>query len=83
MADWLEHARTLRADIMELEYWVTQSQGRSKMVLGRIADNLRRILNDIEAAYEVPTEPEQVPDWIAEADLPEDFGVLDEESEES
>lgn len=70
MIDWPARVRELQRMADELELWVAQVPGRGRLVLGRIADELRQFAGQIERALEEPDEPDtsfdSIPDWLAD-----------------
>ncbi len=69
MIDWEAKVQELKHMADELDYWATRSEKRGRMVLGRIADDLRLLAGSIESVL-VPTDqdqmPEPLPEWLAE-----------------
>jgi hypothetical protein len=75
--DWEEQVKELRLMADELEQWAMNSDGRQRLVLGRISDELVRLSKEIEHILdeesridteEVP-ERSHIPDWLSDADV--------------
>lgn len=54
MTDWQARAHELRQMADELEYWSTKAEKQGRMVLGRIADELIRLADDLKTLDEPP-----------------------------
>ena len=70
MIDWDNKLRTLKQMADELEFWSTKAQGRQKLVLGRIADELHRFR--LEVGRELRQQDrasksrnKNLPEWLA------------------
>jgi hypothetical protein len=73
MIDWHEKVVELKRMADELEMWASRADGRGRMGIGRIADELRAMVSQIEPLLEEPTEETQVadeplPGWLQLAD---------------
>ncbi len=77
MIDWPIKVRELRQMAEELEQWSTRLHGRGRLVLGRMADELRQFATQIDLLLRDATSPqappEPPPDWLY--DLP-DLGTM-------
>ncbi len=77
MIDWEEQVKELRVMADELEQWALSSDGRQRLVLGRIADDLLRLSKEIEHVLEDETRVDtgdahdsaSIPDWLSDADV--------------
>jgi hypothetical protein len=73
MIDWDAKVRELKAMADEMELWAAKSETHIKLILGRNADEIRRLAHQIElellpSSERGPFEPP--PDWITEAQMP-------------
>ena len=83
MVDWQEQVKELRLMADELEQWALKSEGRQRLVLGRISDELIRLSKEIAhildeetridtgdyANAEEPPPHSSLPDWLTDADV--------------
>ncbi|MBN1119455.1 MAG: hypothetical protein JXJ17_00125 [Anaerolineae bacterium] len=77
MIDWEEQVKELRQMADELEQWAMSSEGRQRLVLGRIADELVRLSKEIEHVLDEETRVDtsdvqnnvSIPDWLSDADV--------------
>ena len=71
MIDWPQKVKDLKRMAGELEQWALRAQGRERLVLGRIADDLRRLAADV--AYHLDEVPanhagidQPIPNWLTD-----------------
>ena len=67
--DWREKVAELKRMADELEMWASRADGRGRMGIGRIADELRAMASQIEPLLEgqmaeTQTAEEPLPDWL-------------------
>jgi hypothetical protein len=75
--DWEEQVKELRVMADELEQWALSSEGRQRLVLGRIADELVRLSKEIEHVLDEETRVDtgdvqnnvSIPKWLSDADV--------------
>ncbi len=63
MTNWQARAREMRQMADELDLWASRTPGRGRTVLGRIADEIRQIADEIDGVYRVRGAPPP-PDWV-------------------
>ncbi|MEJ2328132.1 MAG: hypothetical protein P8Y27_18900 [Chromatiaceae bacterium] len=74
--DWREKVSELKRMAEELEMWASMADGRGRSGIGRVADELRSLVGQIEplledAAPEPPAAAKQpLPDWLKQAGDP-------------
>jgi hypothetical protein len=80
MVNWEEQVKELRLMADELEQWALKSEGRQRLVLGRISDELIRLSKEIEHVLDEetridigdagdPSVHSAVPDWLSDNDV--------------
>ena len=84
MIDWVARVAEINRMADELDLWATRTGGRGRLVLGRMADELRLFALEVARALVEPeqTSGEPLPEWLAqEVLLPETEGapVADQE----
>jgi poly(A) polymerase Pap1 len=71
--DWEEKIKELKKMAEELDYWASKSEGRQRLVLGRMADELRQFVGQVQELLENPDGIQKaaggpIPDWLASAE---------------
>lgn len=80
MIDWIAKIKELKAKAEELDLWASRTKGREKLIMGRIADELRVFAAEIEQVLKEPDSPfahMDIPDWLLEESQEDD--TLDNE----
>jgi len=76
MIDWIERIQHLRRMSSELEQQALRTQGRERLIIGRIADELHAFAADI--ARELALEENPSPDEFSDDEQEEIPGWLDQ-----
>ncbi len=74
MIDWYAKVQQLKASADELDLWATRTEGRGRLVLGRMADELRLFAVEVTRALVEPEETpgEPLPEWLAQEVVPQE-----------
>jgi hypothetical protein len=70
--DWHEKVSELKRMADELEMWASMAEGRARLGIGRVADELRLLVSQIEplledSTPEPPAARQPLPDWLKQA----------------
>ena len=77
MINWSDRVRELKRMADELDMWSRKTEGRGRLVLGRLSDELKQFADDIERALydeqRADQPPDALPEWLAEPVLGDDL----------
>jgi hypothetical protein len=77
MIDWPGRVRELKRMADELDMWSRKTEGRGRLVLGRLSDELKQFADEIERALTDEQRADQpsdaLPEWLAEPALDDEL----------